>query len=156
MKEMVLGYMFSQDRRRVVLIRKNRPEWQAGQLNGIGGKIEEFDADPAAAMRREFREEAGLDIDTWEHGLTFTHYRHETHPGTIHVFRAFGDVDTVTSVTDEKVEVFDVDSLPAWDGCMKNTVHWMLRAMLDEKVFNGHVTVSFPNRERQLCPSSSL
>ena len=32
------GFLFSQDRTRVVLIRKRRPAWQAGKLNGVGGK----------------------------------------------------------------------------------------------------------------------
>ena len=31
------GFLFSDDRRHVVLIRKRRPAWQAGKLNGVGG-----------------------------------------------------------------------------------------------------------------------
>jgi NTP pyrophosphohydrolases including oxidative damage repair enzymes len=42
----------------VVLIRKNRPEWQAGKLNGVGGKIEAGES-PEQAMAREFEEETG-------------------------------------------------------------------------------------------------
>lgn len=42
----------------VVLIRKTKPDWQAGKLNGVGGKIEE-DESPVAAMVREFEEETG-------------------------------------------------------------------------------------------------
>jgi 8-oxo-dGTP pyrophosphatase MutT (NUDIX family) len=43
----------------IVLIRKNRPEWQAGKLNGVGGKIEPGEL-PEAAMAREFLEETGF------------------------------------------------------------------------------------------------
>lgn len=56
----VAGFMF--DGEKVALIRKNRPEWQAGLLNGIGGKIEEGER-PLEAMRREFREETGRDVE---------------------------------------------------------------------------------------------
>ena len=39
-KYYVLGFLFSPDCKRVALIIKNRPDWQAGFLNGIGGKID--------------------------------------------------------------------------------------------------------------------
>lgn len=55
----VLGIMFSEDEERVLAIWKNRPDWQAGKLNGIGGKIEDGET-PIEAMRREFREETGF------------------------------------------------------------------------------------------------
>lgn len=56
----------------VLLVRKNKPSWQHGLLNGIGGKVE-GDEGYNAAMRREFREETGLDVLNWlpfarEHG----------------------------------------------------------------------------------------
>ena len=38
MTKYVVGFMFSPDKQFVALIRKNRPEWQAGKLNGIAGK----------------------------------------------------------------------------------------------------------------------
>lgn len=63
----VAGFLICGER--VLLIRKSRPEWQRGRLNGIGGHIETGES-PAEAMRREFREEAGLDIDDWEHFAT--------------------------------------------------------------------------------------
>jgi 8-oxo-dGTP diphosphatase len=65
-QEFVVGFLFSRCEQRVVLIEKNRPEWQAGLLNGPGGKIEPGET-TLEAIRREFREEAGLDIPGWEH-----------------------------------------------------------------------------------------
>jgi 8-oxo-dGTP diphosphatase len=47
---------------RVLLIQKRRPAWQVGKLNGLGGKIDEGET-PLEAVRREVREEAGLDIE---------------------------------------------------------------------------------------------
>lgn len=65
MRNYVLGFVFSPDLREVYLIRKNRPEWQRGLLNGIGGKIEQGETD-AAAMHREAFEESGY-TGQWVH-----------------------------------------------------------------------------------------
>lgn len=59
-KDYVVGFYFDPEVYEVCLIRKNRPDWQKGRLNGVGGKIEDFDLSPQAAMAREFEEEAGL------------------------------------------------------------------------------------------------
>ena len=55
----VVGFLFSDDRRWVTLIRKNRPDWQAGKYNGVGGKVEVGEA-VNDAMVREFHEETGV------------------------------------------------------------------------------------------------
>ena len=39
MTEYVVGFMLSIDGEDVALIRKERPAWQKGRLNGIGGHI---------------------------------------------------------------------------------------------------------------------
>ena len=54
----VLGFAFSQDLKQVLLIRKCRPLWQEGKLNGLGGKIESRES-AVSAMVREFNEESG-------------------------------------------------------------------------------------------------
>jgi 8-oxo-dGTP diphosphatase len=63
----VVGFAFTSGplpNTRVLLIRKNKPEWQAGKLNGIGGKIgdkpEYRHERPVDAMVREFAEETGV------------------------------------------------------------------------------------------------
>lgn len=48
----------------VLLVCKQRPEWQRGWLNGIGGKIEPGE-DPAQAMAREWQEEVGGAPPAW-------------------------------------------------------------------------------------------
>jgi 8-oxo-dGTP diphosphatase len=69
MKKMVVGFVFDANRDLVLLIEKLNPIEQRGLLNGLGGKIEEYDVDEAAAMDREFEEECGLVIpyQDWEH-----------------------------------------------------------------------------------------
>lgn len=59
MKRYVVGFAFDAREEHVFLIQKNRPAWQIGRLNGIGGLIEPRET-PAEAMTREFHEEAGV------------------------------------------------------------------------------------------------
>lgn len=66
----VVGFLFRHLQRNqtneVALIRKARPEWQKGLLNGVGGKIEKGETS-AAAMFREFKEETTVEISRWRH-----------------------------------------------------------------------------------------
>ena len=57
-----LGYVFSPDRRRVLLVHRSaRPgDAHLGKYNGLGGKLEP-DEDIVSGMRRELREEAAID-----------------------------------------------------------------------------------------------
>ncbi len=57
-----LGYVLSPDGSQVLMIHRNRrPDDQhLGKYNGLGGKLER-DEDVAACMRREIREEAGIE-----------------------------------------------------------------------------------------------
>ncbi|HVK02943.1 MAG TPA: 8-oxo-dGTP diphosphatase [Armatimonadaceae bacterium] len=57
-----LGYVLSPDRERVLLIHRNtRPDDPAyGKYNGLGGKLDAGE-DVACGMRRELREEAGIE-----------------------------------------------------------------------------------------------
>ena len=69
--EYVAGFAFAQDQ--VLLIQKQRPAWQSGRLNGVGGHIEDGES-PLDAMHREFQEETGLayhkDGPNWNHFAT--------------------------------------------------------------------------------------
>ena len=56
----VLGFCRDPDTGRVALIRKRRPDWQTGRLNGVGGHMEETDPSAEDAMEREFFEETGV------------------------------------------------------------------------------------------------
>jgi len=58
-----LAYLVSSDRSRVLLIHRNtRPDDPAlGKYNGLGGKVERGE-DVGASLRRELREEAGVEV----------------------------------------------------------------------------------------------
>ncbi|HEU5110328.1 MAG TPA: 8-oxo-dGTP diphosphatase [Micromonosporaceae bacterium] len=59
-----LGYLLSDDRRRVLMISRDaRPDdLHYGYYNGLGGKLEPNE-DVVGGMRREIREETGLECD---------------------------------------------------------------------------------------------
>ena len=114
-QDYVLGFAFDPERRKVGVIRKNRPIWQAGKLNGIGGHIETTDASPHAAMVREFQEETGLIVPRWAHFATMHDYYRKWR---VRVYRAF-DVPLydMQTMTDEEVGIIEVglhsgDTLP--------------------------------------------
>lgn len=58
-----LGYVVSPDRERVLLVCRNKrnDDLHYGKYNGLGGKLESNE-DVIAGLRREIREEAGIEI----------------------------------------------------------------------------------------------
>jgi len=110
MKRYVIGFMFDQQMDKVVLIIKNRPAWQAGLLNGVGGHIEVGET-PSVAMVREFEEETGVCTpeSLWAYVLTLRFPYAEAE-----VFAAKSDAAcaAVQSTTDETVVVHCVNTLP--------------------------------------------
>lgn len=102
----VLGFLFDPSKKDVVLIKKLKPEWQKGRLNGVGGKIEENET-PLEAMRREFKEETGVEIQEWREFLQLS-----GHHFAIHAFVAFSlHAYDVKSMEKEKVKVYKVNRL---------------------------------------------
>lgn len=71
MQDYVLGFVFDMYAKKVLLMKKKKPEWQAGFFNGIGGKIES-DEDKFAAIVRECQEETSVEthLHDWRHFCT--------------------------------------------------------------------------------------
>ena len=104
-----LGFLFDKNKENILLIQKNRPEWQKGKFNAIGGKVEE-DEDVLACMEREFEEETSLKIEDWQFNrdlnLVFPH-------AYVHVYYQFSDeVFNFKSETDEQLSLHEVSNLP--------------------------------------------
>jgi 8-oxo-dGTP diphosphatase len=66
MTKYCLGFMFNENETDVLLIEKQKPSWQRGKFNGIGGKVEEGETS-MMAMCREFNEETGIDNSLWDY-----------------------------------------------------------------------------------------
>lgn len=59
MEYVLLDVRRGDDKDRILVIRKRKPEWQKGRLNLVGGKIEEGESVLDASVR-ELKEETGL------------------------------------------------------------------------------------------------
>lgn len=133
MKQYVTGFMFSTDLKNVALIHKNRPEWQAGRVNGIGGKVETGEW-PIDAMMREFFEETGVTTHDgeWKHKIIM---QRASGPNafTLNVYASISEkIWNVRSITDEKVEIFQLkDALN--EPHVPNLI-WMLPLVMDNAV----------------------
>jgi len=132
-REYVLGFCFLYYNTEVVLIRKNKPEWQKGLLNGVGGKIEPGES-PMEAMIREWREETGTYITDWHRFVNMNFSG-----ATIFVFKCQlpGCVD-VQSATDEAVGVFSVADALASPITIPN-LKWLIpMALYDSQTHEPH------------------
>lgn len=121
----VVGFMFDQTETSVLLLWKNRPEWQQGRINGIGGRIEDNET-PLEAMCREFREEAGIVHADWREFCILS----DTRDWSIHFFFATGSIGDAEQCTDELPMILPVDDLP--DSVIPN-LRWLIPMALSMK-----------------------
>lgn len=135
MKKYVLGFMFSKDKERVALIKKTKPAWQAGRLNGIGGKVEEFDLNIRNAMSREFLEETDVKTNpndwTWFASMINSQF-------IVYTFVAYGDIDNVKTTTEEvvtTVQVDDIVKLPQIGRPTISNLSWLIPMALNSEHF---------------------
>lgn len=132
-REYVLGFCFMHYMSEVVLIKKNKPEWQRGLLNGVGGKIEPGET-PLQAMNREWREETGGRELAWNHFLTM-----EFKGASVHVFKRqlTGGIE-VSSTTDEQVGIYNVQEVLRCPIVIPN-LRWIIpMALYDSQTHESH------------------
>ena len=118
-----LGYVLSPDGRRVLLVHRNaRPgDQHLGKYNGLGGKLEP-DEDVLAGMRREIREEAGIDCTALQLRGTVSWPGFGKHGedwlGFVFLVTAFEGtpLDRNPEGTLEWVALDAIDALPMWEG----------------------------------------
>lgn len=119
MTEYVAGFLFDGDR--VALVVKNRPEWQKGKMNGIGGHIEPGET-PEQAMAREFVEETGYKAPErlyWKRfaELSGPDYR-------VYFFYEYGNHSLLQQPTDEAIVSVPIDSITVLDSIPNLT--WLI------------------------------
>ncbi len=118
-----LGYVLSADGRRVLMIHRNarQDDHHHGKYNGLGGKLE-TDEDVVAGMRREIREEAGIEcLDLTLRGtISWPGFgkRGEDWFGFLFVVTRFAGepLERNPEGTLEWIEIARVPSLSLWEG----------------------------------------
>lgn len=134
-KKYVCGFMFNQRMSDIILIRKQKPAWQAGVLNGVGGKVNEGEHE-YDAMIREFEEETGVHYEGWKLFAVITDKE------TFRVaFYAAADNDAfknATTTEDEAVVKSNIrgrgDIGFCIDGSAVYNLNWLIPLALDEKI----------------------
>jgi 8-oxo-dGTP diphosphatase len=120
--------MFSEDLQWVALIRKAKPEWQKGRLNGIGGKIEK-DESPIAAQAREFQEETGYLHTTWSpFCVMHVPMIRDMEVDTVYCFCTKGPLEKLRQNESEPLCMWRVDCLP--DDTIEN-LPWIVALAID-------------------------
>jgi len=120
-----LGFFFNPTMTKVLMLRKMRPDWQRGKLNGFGGHIEENET-PDACIDREFKEEIKYHSEVkWTGYATIKGETFE-----VFCFAGIGNIEAATSLTDEIVEVVDVEKLSRNSWVIEN-IPWLVELAID-------------------------
>lgn len=139
--KMVVGFMFNENETDVLLIVKNKPSWQFGKLNGIGGKVEAGET-YGRAMCRKFQEETGIGWGDWNYVITMGGDDWE-----VQVFTAKSDaVFEFKQMEDEEVCLIPINDLDNYFHL--SNLRWLIPMCLDAndnridyQVFNTTTTV---------------
>ena len=135
--EYVLGFGFDDAMERVLLIEKKKPDWQAGYLNGIGGKIEEADMSLFHAMTREFYEECGLEVSfhDWSYlcAMNFRDVFSEQIDATVHILHVnlSGMFDRYRQCEDEIPTPVLVEDIASYK--VVNNLRWIVPMITDKE-----------------------
>lgn len=136
MQNYVLGFLFSEDRKQVALIKKIKPIEQAGLLNGIGGKIEK-DESILSAMEREFKEETGVEIKGWKCFATMNNYAIGdilNNLWRVYCFVNFSDkIFDVKTIEAEEVFIIPVINIHNYEAL--SNISWLIPMALDNHNF---------------------
>lgn len=127
--QMVCGFMFSEDLKRVALIRKDHPAWQAGKLNGVGGHIKPEET-AYAAMNREFLEEAGYYV-LWMQKSWIQYLTLNGHGYSVTFFYTTGPVDELKSITSEQIEIISIENIHMQNKELIPNLAWIIPLALD-------------------------
>lgn len=133
MKSYVLGFVFRDNCTSVVLIRKNHPLWQAGLLNGVGGKVESGEV-PEQAMSREFQEECGVGVpqENWRHFA-----RMSGDDWAVDCYALRDSAVWEKAATQEAEQIEKVNPYELGPDCISN-LPWLIKLALDDNYGRFH------------------
>ena len=136
-QEYVVGFLFNPEMDKVVLIEKTHPDWQKGLLNGVGGKVEDNES-PHYCMKREFKEEAGLELD-WTFYFEIYGRNEEKRNWKCYFFYCLSpDFDKVKSMTEEQVKIVNVRDL--YDLPVIPNLRWLIPMCMDRAHKTGEAS----------------
>ena len=122
-----LGFIFDKKCKHVLLIHKQKPKWQKGKINGVGGKCEAGET-TEGCIRREVQEETRLDIPEESWAYVGTIHQEVGDVGVL-VTRYHGSMAHAVTNDHEEIEWFDISKLP--DNAMSN-LHWLIPLSLEK------------------------
>lgn len=126
-----VALVFSPDKSQIALIRKQKPRWQFGKLNGIGGKINDMES-PLDAAQRELFEEANIvsrNLKKFAIGTVST--PNNNYGDTIFFFTGTSDLSMVHSNETEQIEIISVYNAIHSPDLISN-LRWLILLALDE------------------------
>lgn len=95
-----------------VLLGKKKRGFGAGHWNGFGGKVQPNE-DIEVATRREFAEEAGIEVgELFKHGIIIFEFENNPELWEVHVFSASTYTGTITESEEMLPEWFDRAAVP--------------------------------------------
>lgn len=135
MVKYTLGFIFTRDLKKVLLIKKLHPKWQRGKLNGLGGKIEKGET-TLESITREVKEESDLDIEktAWLFIGIFN-----SSEWIVEIFASLykGNPNDAKSIEKEKVKWVNAKNLPK--NALEN-LQWLLPFILFKLQTNSKQT----------------
>lgn len=141
-----LGFAFDEMRNYVLLIRKGRTKaaWQAGRLNGIGGKVEAGET-ASESIVREFREETGVSTYTSQ----WIQFGKLLLPAVsvycfVTTLPAGNYEGAISSPKDEEVDAYPVSGLYLDPTPKVSNLMWLIHmglAVYNEPAGSNHVTI---------------
>lgn len=138
-------------RPRVVLIRKVKPDWQAGKLNGVGGKIEPGEC-ATVAMAREFHEETGVKTNPRDWEVFAKMHFPKAEVTFLRCFDGVAAVAKTQTVWSDELQreisegvehrlVRGIDEIP--DGAIMPNLRWAIPLAFHDEVGRGLISVQY-------------
>ena len=131
MKTYTLGFIFDSTMSKVLLIHKQRPDWQKGKLNGIGGKIEPGE-ESVACLVREVLEETGIKTNknAW---MYFNRIQGPEYWVDCYAVIHAGKLSAASTMTDEVIDWFDAKNIPIH---AISNLRWLIPLAVDKLEHN--------------------
>lgn len=134
-QQYVNALMFSKRGDEILLIEKQRPDWQKEKLNGIGGKIEPGES-PEQAIIREVKEETGIEYNEFNYFC-----RLEGEDWIVYFYYCFCDIIySAKAGTDEAIGIFKVSDIPGLP--VIDNLRWLIPMAL-HRDFKGMATIDY-------------